>query len=330
MPAAQQSASSVSPRRSGAAVEHFVQDSKIPVIPLSYDTGDSSAALKIITALNPEWTGPGNRIEFVRFTDGITNTLIKATNHREGLSHEELDRDAVLLRAYGHGTDILIDRHRETQNHELLMEVGLAPQLLARFQNGMLYRFIRGAVTHPNDLRRPAIYSAVARNLAQWHVRVPCVAETVHRYPNGTVKGSADTHGSTDSLENGHNDAARLAAIDGIAPGKPVPNVWTVMQKWIFALPTVTVDQRARQAALQEELKRLVAELSQRPGLGKNGVSWPISKNQSYAVLTNNPSGLVARLCPLRSSQWEHHRPAQEQRGCPEPLHRGGCPGCLH
>lgn len=45
-------------------------------IPLSYTPADSQAsALRLILSLNPDWEGPGNKIEFVRFTDGITNTV---------------------------------------------------------------------------------------------------------------------------------------------------------------------------------------------------------------------------------------------------------------
>lgn len=45
-------------------------------IPLSYNHADSQAsALRLILTLNPDWEGPGNNIEFVRFTDGITNTV---------------------------------------------------------------------------------------------------------------------------------------------------------------------------------------------------------------------------------------------------------------
>lgn len=45
-------------------------------IPLSYNPADSHAsALRLVLALNPQWEGPGNKIEFVRFTDGITNTV---------------------------------------------------------------------------------------------------------------------------------------------------------------------------------------------------------------------------------------------------------------
>ncbi|XDG10453.1 hypothetical protein ABKA04_010068 [Annulohypoxylon sp. FPYF3050] len=229
-------------------------------IPLSYDSENpDSSARALILALRPEWANSDSNIEFISFKDGITNTLLKAINKKEGLSKEEVDKEAVLLRAYGHGTDVLIDRHRETQNHELLMNHDLAPELLARFNNGMIYRYIRGTVTQPADLRESPIYLAVARRLAQWHAIVPCIYEA-HPLKNG-VNGV-----------NGNVNGSRNTAIDHAAPGKPSPNVWTVMQKWIFALPTDTEAQRTRQANLQQELTKLIEELSERPGLGENGL----------------------------------------------------------
>lgn len=42
----------------------------------SYSHADSQAsALRLLLTLNPNWEGPENKIEFVRFTDGITNTV---------------------------------------------------------------------------------------------------------------------------------------------------------------------------------------------------------------------------------------------------------------
>ncbi|KAI1197522.1 kinase-like protein [Nemania serpens] len=236
---------------------------QIRYIPLSYhSTNDSTSddsinddpsARRLILSLRPEWSCPESNIEFVRFTEGITNTLLKAVNRKPRLSQEQIDGEAILLRAYGHGTDVIIDRLRETQNHELLMKHGLAPALLARFDNGMMYRYIQGKPCQPADLRNPSVYLAVARRIAQWHATVPCLHETTTG-KNGAANGS---HGSS---------------LDDIAPGKPVPNTWTVMQKWIRALPTKTEAQRARQSELQRELSWLVEKLSQRPGLGKNGL----------------------------------------------------------
>lgn len=241
-------------------------------IPLTYNQGESqTSALRLILTLRPEWEHTDGKIEFIRFTDGITNTLLKVVNERPGLSPEEIDNEAVLLRAYGQGTDLIIDREREAQNHELLMQHKLAPELLARFHNGMLYRFIRGAVTSPADLRRRDIWRAVATRLAEWHAVVPCIPSS--REPLAAEIGGSEEFGISAPTPS-KKDPALQAAIDNIAPGKPAPNVWTVMQKWICALPTSTDAQILRQATLQKELTRLVEEFSNRPGLGTDSVSF--------------------------------------------------------
>lgn len=224
-------------------------------IPLSYDPADSDAsARKLILTLAPSWASDDSHIEFNHFKDGITNTLLKATNRRPGMSQADIDRDAILLRAYGNNTDLIIDREREAANHELLMKHNLAPALLARFANGMLYRYISGTVCTAKDLPDPAITTAVARRLAQWHATVPCLPSTARP--------------KTDNL----GTPTAVSMIANAAPGKPIPNVWSTMQKWILALPTETDEQRERQVKLQQELHKVVERLSQRPGFGEHGV----------------------------------------------------------
>jgi ethanolamine kinase len=45
-------------------------------IPLSYDSAESkSSAIRLILTLFPEWEKNKSDIEFIRFTDGITNTV---------------------------------------------------------------------------------------------------------------------------------------------------------------------------------------------------------------------------------------------------------------
>ena len=261
-----------------------VKGSKIRFIPLSYEQSDSQpSALRLVFSLRPDWEHTDGKIEFVRFTDGITNALLKVVNTKPGVSKEEIDNEAILLRAYGHNTDILIDREREAQNHELLMGFGLAPQLLARFRNGMLYRYIQGTVTSPADLRRQEIWRAVARRIAQWHALVPCLPRT--REPlSKEVHGSATLGGSAPTPSK--MDPALQSAIDEVAPGKLAPNIWTVMQKWIYALPITSEAEKARQASLQIELLRLVGEFSQRPGLGENSVSDTEPEHEFYRRLS--------------------------------------------
>ncbi|KAL2207370.1 kinase-like protein [Sarocladium strictum] len=236
-------------------------------IPLTYDSnlaenGDPYAsARKLIHAVAPEWAeAPGSDLKFIRFTDGITNTLLKVINQRPGLTKADLDREAILLRAYGKGTAVLIDREREAANHELLMRFDLAPALLARFENGMLYRYISGTPATHHDLRDRSTLLATARRLAQWHATVPCFSDSYLK-TNGVIDGLFQTNGN-----------AEKKAIDETAPGKAPPNLWTVMHKWILALPRKTQAECERQDLLLQEMKHLVDQLSQRPGLGENGL----------------------------------------------------------
>lgn len=229
--------------------------SQVRFIPLSYDGSDSdNSARKLILTLMPSWASDDSHVEFNHFTDGITNTLLKATNARPGMSKADIDRDSILLRAYGNGTDVIIDREREAANHELLMQHNLAPPLLARFSNGMLYRFIPGIVCTAKDLPDPTISKAVARRLAQFHATVPCVPDVAQPKPDNERSPTANS------------------MIANAAPGKPIPSCWSTMQKWILALPVDTDEQRQRQSRLQDELHKVVERLANRPTFGANGL----------------------------------------------------------
>lgn len=224
-------------------------------IPQYYDNTDShNSALSLIFALRPDWQETKDTVEFVRFTDGITNTLLKAVNKRPGLSKAEVDEDAILLRAYGKGTDVLIDREKETRSHSLLARHGLAPSLYARFENGLLYKYIAGSVCAPADLRRPEVWRGVAQRLGEWHATLP-------------ISSISSTCPAPSQLTP-HNKRASLAAMAELTPGKPIPNVWTTMQSWIRALPTSTTAQSTRRDQLMNELEWLTKLLGDTPGVG--------------------------------------------------------------
>ena len=162
------------------------------------------------------------------------------------------------MRAYGNHTDILIDRDREATSHALCADRGLAPQLLARFENGLLYKFIRGRPSKPEDLIKEPVWRGVARRLGEWHACLPIDAV------KDDLKAANGAHiNGVDSVNGKH--------IPGVGKRKPTPNVWTVMQKWIGALPQSTESERSRQAYLQKELDKAFADLDTERGLGKSG-----------------------------------------------------------
>lgn len=199
--------------------------------------------------------------------------LLKAVNKLPGLSKAEIDEDAILLRAYGKGTDVLIDREsmrlcdsipipvpwlivslEETRSHSLLARHGLAPALHARFENGLLYKFITGTVCAPADLRRPEVWRGVAQRLGEWHATLP-------------ISSISSTCPAPAQLSP-HNKRASLVDMAQLTPGKPIPNVWTTMQKWILALPTSTTAQSSRRDQLMTELESLTKLLGDTPGVG--------------------------------------------------------------
>ncbi|KAJ5091788.1 hypothetical protein NUU61_006658 [Penicillium alfredii] len=231
-------------------------------IPLSYSHADSQAsALRLILTIHPDWEGPDNKIEFVRFTDGITNTLLKIINRKPGWTDAQIDNEAVLMRAYGNGTEVLIDRERETKSHALLASLGLAPPLLARFNNGLLYRFLRGKPCGHFDLISPPIWRGIAQRLGQWHAVLPSQGINAT-----TVKDLTVTE-TPDAAINQQDEEFSV-----IQPRRAGPSMWAILQKWILALPVATPEQRSRRANLQEELQWIVSELDDGKGLGEDGL----------------------------------------------------------
>ena len=99
--------------------------------------------------------------------------LLKITKQVPECCDSKNDERAILLRAYGKDSDILVDRGMEMTTHELLAENGLAAPLLARFDNGLLSRFLSGHVCTAYDLVREPVWRAVAARLGEWHAVLP-------------------------------------------------------------------------------------------------------------------------------------------------------------
>ena len=121
----------------------------------------------------------------------------------------------------------------ECSSHLLLSRHSLAPPLLGRFPNGLLYRFVAGRVCSVDELSDPATYAAIARRLGEWHGVLP------RHQP----------------------DAAEQPDID----------LWGVMNKWISALPSSTDAEKSKKYELQREVDTLQLEKS-KGGYGLKGL----------------------------------------------------------
>ncbi|KAF7991443.1 hypothetical protein HCN44_008755 [Aphidius gifuensis] len=72
---------------------------------------------------------------------------------------DKLQFKVVLVRVYGHKTDMLIDRKAETRNIRILHKAGYTHSLYATFNNGLAYEFLEGDVLTSATVREPEIYN---------------------------------------------------------------------------------------------------------------------------------------------------------------------------
>ena len=184
--------------------------------------------------------------------------LLKVAKYVPGKSQTEVDRESVLLRAYGNKTEILIDRDRDARLHALCAKHRLAPPLLARFKNGLMYRYIIGQVCTPQDIINERVWRAVAKHLGEWHARLPIdsVAGVIH-LPGSRSANSAKSQSAESCFD--------------ISCRSPVPNIWSVMQRWIDALPCGSPGQKSQKEMLQIELDRSFRDLDNQRGPGSRG-----------------------------------------------------------
>ena len=75
----------------------------------------------------------------------------------------------------------------------------------------------------------------------------------------------------TSNSVNGHESNGNVAEQSELASRRPVPNIWSVIQKWVIALPCETPKQEARRDLLQKELDRSFKELDNERGPGSSG-----------------------------------------------------------
>ena len=131
-----------------------------------------------------------------------------------------------------------------------------------------MYKFIRGQVCDSDNLTEERIWRGVARRIAQWHALLPVAAAS-------SMSGTGENDSPPTPLkELSSVSKSSIEDINRITPGKLKPNVWTVIQKWILALPTTSEVEKQRKDTLQQELERTVADLANVPSFGKDGVSY--------------------------------------------------------
>lgn len=150
------------------------------------------------------------------------------------------------------------------------------------------------------DLSCEPIRRGVARKLGEWHSVLPITSIN-------EANGIDQIDGTLALDVSSPKTLSPYQKTKSITPRKVVPNLWTVLQKWILALPKETPAEMKRNDVLQVELGRIVTEFGHLPGLGKDGVRSKSTRLSHQALLT---ALTVADLRSLRSSFRQRYCPS--------------------
>ncbi|KAJ3013204.1 hypothetical protein HKX48_005896 [Thoreauomyces humboldtii] len=153
------------PIRKHAKAKFATSIAEVPIMEYSIDHDNLMVGVSaVLRHFMPSWDVAAD-VTFVQCTAGITNKLVRCI-HKQSTS--------VLVRTYGKGSGVLIDRHQEMLNLLTLSNLGLSPPLYGRFDNGLVYGFISGTPFSVADMSDPHKALLVAGQLARWHqVQIP-------------------------------------------------------------------------------------------------------------------------------------------------------------
>uniref|UniRef100_A0A7S2R9Y5 Choline kinase n=1 Tax=Mucochytrium quahogii TaxID=96639 RepID=A0A7S2R9Y5_9STRA len=116
----------------------------------------------------PEWSG----ISFDKFyartvTGGLTNKLSLVGVHDE---QNEAVNKHVLVRIFGEGTEVFIQRDVEAAVCSEMAKTNVAPKVLGPFEGGRVEEYVDNAASLMNkDMHRPEILSNIAKLMARMH-----------------------------------------------------------------------------------------------------------------------------------------------------------------
>jgi len=144
------------------------------------------SAVKVIKHFFPHIQVDASKISVNQFKDGITNKLYKveASLPRDPLelkgSNEGDSKMTLLMRVYGKGTELIIDREAEVITMDSMNDNGMAAPLYGRFLNGIIYGYTPGKPLTPDQMSMNDRFPLIAKQLARFHaIKVPTPSKSV-------------------------------------------------------------------------------------------------------------------------------------------------------
>lgn len=174
---------------------------------------DFTQIKSLLVKIFPAWN---TDIKVKQLTGGITNMLLSCT-------HGE---NTLLMRVYGQGTNLIIDRNREFVSHLVLNSLHLAPPMHARFRNGLIYGFFPGRSLEPHEMSHPALYPLIAQKLGQLHNSVN--AEYIEDGVEKLRKYTANVKKEAQKAKPARREKK---------PKRTISSIWDLIEDWIQIVP---------------------------------------------------------------------------------------------
>ncbi|XP_070569897.1 ethanolamine kinase 1-like isoform X4 [Ptychodera flava] len=121
-------------------------------------------ALELMKIVRPEWKA--ENIQFKMLTGGNTNKMYACYV-------PEIPGDTVLIRIYGHKSELMVDRAKEIETFQVLFKAKCGPELYCCFNNGICYQYIPGVTIDSDMVKSEKVYPLVAHKMAQMHTIKP-------------------------------------------------------------------------------------------------------------------------------------------------------------
>lgn len=254
----------------------YLPDSFIPISDLNSENDEiKSLLLKIFT----HWINKSN-IKIKILTGGITNILLECS-YKNLISG---DVEKILVRAYGNGTDLIIDRDREFVSHLFLNSLDLAPPIHARFGNGLVYGFIEGRSLNYDELSSNNLYPLIASKLACLHKS--CNINTIEISLN-KLKQKFNSNNS--NFEN---------------PSQT--NIWSILYDWIDKLPVIpsimSLCKENEDLIINKNKNKKDIDLNSVQSILKNEIDWLKNELKSTSLMVTSHNDLLSGNIIIPSS----------------------------
>ncbi|CAX40669.1 choline kinase, putative [Candida dubliniensis CD36] len=195
---------------------------------------------QLLIKIFPAWDNVDN-ISLNQLTGGITNMLLSCEySGNETTKNKDGDSEPVLIRVYGHGTNLIIDRHREFISHLILNSIGLAPPVFARFKNGLVYGYLDGRSLKPEEMSQNSLYPLIAQQLGNLHNKVDYKLieqgiEKIRALKLGRRRRRSSSASITFKKKHHHNSSSSVS--NSSAKKKFISNIWELLDDWINIVP---------------------------------------------------------------------------------------------